>query len=160
MPALSGAATTIVVGESERPRPWSPWRHLRTHHPDVKVFEAELPDDMLAWVDFDRRMIFLDCRLSKAEQRSSLAHEIGHLERGSLCDPSREAQEEKAVEEWAARRLIDAAALARAFAWSCRLDEVAEELWVDVPMVRARLRSLTDAEQDALFTALDHARVA
>jgi hypothetical protein len=147
--------TNSIVGETERERPWSPWRYLHTAHRDVLVYEAELPGDLLAWVDLDRRMIWLDSRLTQAEKRSSLAHEIGHLERGSCCDPAREAAEEQVVEEWAARRLIDAHALARALQWSRHLDEVADELWVDEHLVRARLRTLTDAEQDVVLAALD-----
>lgn len=148
------------MGDTERERPWSPWRYLRLHYKDVAVFETELPGDMLAWVDPDRRMIWLDNRLTQAEQRSSLAHEIGHLERGTLCDLARKTVEEKAVEEWAARRLIDAHALAHALQWSCRLEEIAEELWVDEQLVRARFRCLTDAEQDLMLAALERSRAA
>lgn len=113
---------------------------------------------MLGCVDIEGRRIWLDARLTQAEKRSTLAHELGHLERGSLCDPAAETAEEKAVEEWAARRLIDVHALARALQWSRHVDEVAEELWVDEHLVRARLRSLTDAEQDLILAALDHLR--
>lgn len=110
---------------------------------------------MLACVDLDKRLIWLDSRLTQAERRCSLAHELGHLERGSLCDPAAHTAEERAVEEWAARRLIDAHALSHALQWSCHLDEVAEELWVDEHLVRARLRCLTDDEQDVIFQAID-----
>lgn len=149
---------TAMVGETERERPWSPWRYWRTRHPDVAVYETELAGDLLGCVDVEGRRIWLDSRLTAAEKRSTLAHEFGHLERGSVCDPAAECTEEKAVEAWAANKLIDAHALARALQWSCRPDEIAEELWVDEHMVRARLRTLTDAEQDLVLRALEHMR--
>lgn len=158
--ASEGSTTPSIVGETERARHWSPWRHLRRHHPDVRVYEVELPDDLLACVDLDRRIIWLDSRLTQAEVRCSLAHEIGHLERGWPCMPGGESAEERAVDDWAARRLIDVHDLVRALQWSSHVDEIAEELWVDAHMVRARFRGLTDDEQDAVMSALHRARVA
>lgn len=146
------------MGDTERERAWSPWRYQRTHHPDVIIYEAELAGNMLGCVDIAGRRIWLDNRLTQAEKRSTLAHELGHLERGSLCDSTGDAIEERSVEEWAARQLIDARALARALRWSCRIDDIAEELWVDEHLVRARLRGLTDDEQDLMMRALEHAR--
>lgn len=146
------------MGEPERERPWSPWRYWRTNHPNVVIYEAELAGDMLGCVDIEGGRIWLDSRLTMAEKRSTLTHEIGHLERGSLCDPAAESIEERAVEEWAARQLIDVHALAHAVQWSCHIEEMAEELWVDEHLVRARFRCLTDAEQDLIFEAHHRAR--
>lgn len=155
-----GGITQPTVGETELRRPWSPWRHLRTRFRDVRVYELELDGDLLGCVDLDRRLIWLDSRLTQAEQRSTLAHELGHLERGSICSPGAQTAEERAVEEWAAVRLIDAHALARALQWSCRVEEIADELWVDEHLVRARFRALTDEEQDLLLAAIEKTRVA
>lgn len=139
---------------------WSPWRYLRERYPDVRVHELELPGDLLGCVDLGRRIIWLDARLTQAERRCTLAHELGHLERGLPCDPAAQAAEEKAIDEWAARRLLDIHSLTRAFQWSAHLDEIADELWVDLHMLRARLRSLTDDEQDAIMAAIEKTRVA
>lgn len=146
-----------MLGESA---PWSPWRHLQSRHPDVRVYELQLDGDLLGCVDIDRGFIWLDSRLTQAEKRCTLAHEIGHLERGSLCDPATETVEERSVEEWAARKLIDVRCLAHAFQWSLHLDEIADELWVDHHMLRARLRALTDEEQDMIMAAIEHSRMA
>lgn len=155
-----GRITQPDVGETEPGRPWSPWRHLRTRFRDVRVYELELDGDLLGCVDVDRRLIWLDSRLTEAERRCTLAHELGHLERGSACSPGAGSREEQAVEEWAAVRLIDARALARALQWSCRVEEIADELWVDEHAVRARFRTLTDEEQDLILVAIEKTRVA
>lgn len=50
----------------------------------------------------------------------------------------------------AARRLIGLRQLGEALAWSSDLDEVAEELWVDVATVEARLAHLHPSERHYL----------
>lgn len=137
-----------------RAQPWNPWLHLRQHHPDVRVHEVELPRHRLGCVDLARRIVWLDWRLTDAERRSTLAHEIGHLERGMCCDPIAQPAEERAVDDWAARLLIDARALVRAIQWSAHLPEIADELCVDMYMVEARLRGLTDDEQDFIVATI------
>lgn len=138
---------------------WSPWRHLKDQFPDVEVYEIEFSVKMLGCVDLDKRIIWLDSRLTQAERRCTLAHELGHLERGVVCcDPLAAENEERAIDEWAARMLIPAGSLVRAFQWSSHLPEIADELWVDLHMLRARLRGLTDCEQDALMEAIRRAQ--
>lgn len=139
------------------PGAWSPWRYLRRHHGDVRVYETELPGDMLGCIDMDQRIIWLDSRLTEAERRSVLTHEIGHLERGLPCD--RDASNatdasERDIDQWAGRKLIPIHALAHAFQWAGSLPEIAEELWVHERLLRERLRCLTDEEQDTLMAAL------
>jgi hypothetical protein len=135
--------------------PWSPWRHLREQHSDVCVYELELPPGLLGCVDHEQRIIWLDSRLTQAERRCTLAHEIGHLERGpGPCDPLGGSIEERLIDEWAARQLIDGDSLARAFQWSPFLPEIATELWVDLHMLRTRLRAATDEEQDRIMSAI------
>lgn len=115
----------------------------------------ELPGGLMGCVDHEQRVIWLTTGLTQAERRCTIAHEVGHLERGPAPDdPALADQEERAVDAWAARLLIPTGALVRAFQWSQHLDEVAEELWVDERMLRARLRALTDDEQDKVMAAL------
>lgn len=115
----------------------------------------ELPTGFLGCVDHAKKIIWLDSRLTQAERRSTLAHEIGHLERGAApCDPELASYEERAIDEWASRLLIPTYMLVRAFQWSADLAEIAEELWVDMHMLRARMRGMTDAEQDAVMEAI------
>lgn len=123
---------------------WSPWRHLREWYPDVRVIETELAWRVLGCHDAGRRIIWLDDRLTAAEQRCTLAYQVGHLELGPF-DP--DVGDDGMVDDWASRLLIPFDDLLQ----SCRrfeaLADVAQELWVDVSMLKARLRGLTDAEQ-------------
>lgn len=87
--------------------------------------------------------------LLQAERRSVLAHELEHIERGPFPGWARE-REEEAVNAAAARRLIGIRALGEALAWSLDPHEVADELWVDVPTLQARLRHLHPSERHYL----------
>lgn len=113
--------------------------------------EAVLPPAQFGCVDWARRVVTVDCRLSAAQRRCTLAHELVHIERGPVPrDPWLAAREEAAVEAEAARRLIPLDALAGALAWSRRPDEVAEELWVDVQTLAVRIGGLSDVERAAV----------
>lgn len=123
-----------------------PWRALRA----LERFElrwAHLPIGKLGETDFDAETITLAHGLDQAERRSTIAHELEHIERGwSPCT----AREECAVDREAARKLIEVRALGEALAWAVDEQEAADELWVDVHMLRARLRHLHPAERGYL----------
>lgn len=145
------------MGDTElgRAECWSPWRYLRDRYPDVQVFETELPPGVLGCVDHRARVVWLAAGQTQAERRCTLAHELGHLAL-DVVGPSglvRAAREHR-VDAWAARRLITAEALADAMRWSPDVSEMAQELWVDECMVRARLRTLDDREQDMLMAVV------
>jgi rubredoxin len=75
------------------------------------------------------------------ERRSSLSHELVHDERRIYpTDPVLRAKEEIAVERIAARRLIELGRLVDLLCWTRHADEVAEELWVDMPMLVALIQ--------------------
>jgi len=64
---------------------WSPWRVLK-HLPNVTMTFAELPNETGGAVLARRgnaTVIVLDRRLTQAERKVALAHELLHLERGS-----------------------------------------------------------------------------
>lgn len=58
-----------------------------------------------------------------------------------------QAREETAVHEIAARRLIELEDLVDVLRWARHATEVADELWVDVPTLLARVRALTVDER-------------
>ena len=61
--------------------------------------EAVLPPAQFGRVDWARRVVTVDCRLSAAQRRCTLAHELVHVERGPVPrDPWLAAREEAAVE--------------------------------------------------------------
>lgn len=136
---------------------WHPWRALRRLR-DVTLVIADLGGGVLGRTDFTSRTITLDHQLLQAERRSTLTHELVHLERGPV-PAGYTVREERAVEVEAARRLITLEQLADAMLWAYDEHELADELWVDVPTVRTRLASLTDAEGRDLNRRLDAAEL-
>ena len=97
----------------------------------------------------------MDPSLLQAERRSVLAHELEHVARGPFPCWATE-REEAIVSESAARKLIRLDDLAAALAWSLDPHEVAHELWVDIPLLYARVQRLTDAETHYLCARLSH----
>jgi hypothetical protein len=145
------------MGESRR---WSPWKWLRDEHPDFRVHEAELPAGLMGCLDHHRRTVWLDSRLTDVERLSTIAHECGHIELDVASGLHVVQAPEWKVDRWAARRLMPVRCLQRAFTWSSSLPEIADELGVDQRMLRARLRCLTDEEQDVIMDAIARMRVA
>ena len=126
---------------------YHPWRDLRARA-HLSLRWAVLP--LLAVTD--GASIYMDSRQSQRQRRSTLTHELVHLDRGdTTCQSSRV---ERAVEAEAARRLIPLDALVDALLWSQDETEMAEELWVDVPTLVARIEGLTEAERDHVEAAL------
>lgn len=134
---------------------WSPWTHVQKRHPDVQVIEMELPGQLQGCVDHDQRIIWLAAGLDTRQRRCTLAYEIGQLEQGPTpTDPCLAAAHRRAAEDWAARMLIPTRGLLEGFSKSYSLAQIADGLQVDLPMLRARLRGLSDAEQDAVMDTI------
>ena len=135
---------------------YHPWRHFRTVVSWDLVW-ANLPAAIAAETDFKSRTVTLDRGLLQAERRCTIAHELTHIERGPTLDhPWWEAREEAVVDRIAAGRLVTIDDLGEALAWADHHAEVAEELWVDVPTVQARLAGLTRDERHYLASRLAH----
>lgn len=136
---LSAPASTVwgVTDSRTIPHPWQDlatrWRHVRVDHVD------ELPTGLLAVTDGDSQ-IWMRRRLLQAERRCALAHEIIHLERGDTgpCTAAVEAEVNREV----ARRLIPMWGLVEAVKWTQDEAELADELWVTVPILQARWETL------------------
>lgn len=122
-----------------------PWRDAG--HLDVRWANLE---QRLGAYDPDSRVIWLSHGLTQAERRSTLTHELIHAERGDepCCTSWHDDKQERLVDGMAARRLIPLEQLVLALRWSQDERELAEELWVDVATVRARLEGLMPAETD------------
>lgn len=139
---------------------YHPWRHLaglahinlRWSHDDQEL------DGALGWFYLDQAEIVMDGRQTQAQRRSTLAHELVHVERGDQpmgCDIL-DARQESLVAREAARRLIGIRHLGEALAWAHDLAEAADELWVDEPTLRTRLEHLHPAERAYLRRRLQH----
>lgn len=131
---------------------YHPWRRLR-----------ELVDVTLGWHDggyagwcrHSTQEVSLRRGMTQAERRSTICHEVVHLERGP-APKGYGRQDELAVSKEAARRLIpNVRALGEALAWACCPEEAADELWVDVGTLRTRLNHLHPAERAYLKRRLD-----
>jgi Zn-dependent peptidase ImmA (M78 family) len=97
----------------------------------------------------DLQTILLRRGLLQVQRRCTLAHELAHhhLEHNGCADRRSLRRQELEAEIVASRWLIPLDAYIRARLWSRHEEEQAEELWVDVPILRARADSLTRAER-------------
>lgn len=133
-----------------------PWRRLRDYHPRVDIIWQHLPDGVAGYWDGGSH-IFLDPRLTQAARRSTLAHELVHVERDLIpTNAILVAREEAAVDEIAARRLITIDMLVDALRWCqrCGGAALADEVWTDQHALNVRLRTLTAAERTQIEAAL------
>lgn len=120
-----------------------PWR--RVHEtPELAVAWADT--DLVGCYSFVERRATLASGQLQAERRCGINHEWWHHHRGPFPESMR-AREERLVELLSARELIDLDALGDALVWTTDLTEAAEELWVDVPCLTARLAGLGDDER-------------
>lgn len=127
---------------------WHPWRTLAEHYPHIAVScDHVLPRGVAGLIKGNT--IWLCKSLTQAERRSTLTHELIHVDRG-IAPVIHRAREEHYVDVLAARRLIPLPALLRGLQWTNDDYELAEELWTDVHTVRVRRQTLTTAERDWL----------
>lgn len=138
------------------------------HHHPWRAFRAfvgwtlhwrDLPEGLLGFTDHGRRHVVLTLGMTQAERRSTIAHETAHVERGPV-PPWMRAREERMCDAIAARRLVKLEHLADAMVWSRDEHEIAEECWVDVDTIRARLASLSPDERTHIEERLDAAGLA
>lgn len=135
-----------------------PWRWLRGL-PDITVhWTPDLPEDVMGYAHHETRTIMLATGLTQAERRTTCWHEVQHLLRGPSAG-CRSAHEERLIESIVARDLIPFSALVDAMLWSRDDHEIADELTVDVALVRARLEGLSDVESLDLERRLDEAEL-
>lgn len=138
---------------------YHPWRDARRRRHLAIEFVDNLPAGVRGRITGDT--IEVNRHMLSDERRCTIAHELVHDERRIFpIDRVLRAREELRVERIAARRLIALDRLVDALVWSRRTEEVAEELWVDVPMLVALVQSLTDRERDWIDTELRNRGVA
>lgn len=139
---------------------WCPSGFLRSRYPGVRVYDVDLPGRLQGCIDHEQQVIWLRAGMTEIERRCTLAFEVAQLQQGPTPeDPCLAAAHQRAAVEWAARMLIDCDDMIAAFARAPRYQDIAELLQVDVPTLRARLRGMTDAEQDGVLEAIHSLRL-
>lgn len=98
----------------------------------------------------DGNVITLHPHQSQAQRRCTLQHELVHHARGT--EHGHDDAEERHVEQVAARILIPMGMLLDKLRWTRDMTELADELWVDEPMLRARLDGLSPGEKQMIVT--------
>lgn len=125
---------------------WRPWRVLGRQHPGIWTATADLPEPGARYYPA-HDVVLLDRRLDERGRRCAISHELVHIQRGdTACGGWHGRRQERLVERESARRLITLDDLISALQWSQDERELADELWVDVTTLRARLASLTADE--------------
>lgn len=124
-----------------------PWRKLRLRELVTLVRHDGGP---MGWARHSTQTISLRNDLTYAERRCTLEHELLHLERGPAPLGWVEQDEERVRRETARRMLPDIREVGEALAWATCEEEAADELAVDVPTLRYRLRHLHPAERGYL----------
>lgn len=124
-----------------------PWRRLGAL-PDWLVGFCHLSGNLWGFTDHNAKIIVLDSRLSQAQRRCTLAHELEHVNRGPVpMDPALAAREERLIDATVARRLIALDDLTDAATWTRRPAEAADLLWVDRSTLQVRINGLDDDER-------------
>ncbi|UAJ16218.1 metalloprotease [Gordonia phage Malibo] len=138
---------------------YHPWRDARRRGHLAIEFVDDLPVGVRGRITGDK--IEVNRHMLGDERRCTIAHELVHDERRIFpTDRVLRAREELRVERIAARRLIALERLVDALVWTRRTEEVAEELWVDVPMLVTLVQSLNDQERDWIDAQLRERGVA
>lgn len=118
-----------------------PWRRLRALAHVTLLWHDDGP---MGLTNFPAQTISIRRGLDQAQRRSTVLHECLHAERGPV-PMGLAAKEEVAVRKLAAQLLLpDVRAIGDALAWA-QGDVVAaaDELWVDVDILRDRLKYMT-----------------
>lgn len=142
---MSGVMATVPAVEI------NPWRRLR-----------ELAHVTLLWHDGGPmgntshrfQAITLRRGMTWAERRCTVQHELLHLERG-WQPPGLRAKDEESVRRETARLMLPRIEpVGEAIAWAHSIEEAADELGVDVYVLRKRLRHLHPSERHYLTRRL------
>lgn len=137
-------------------RRFNPWRRLRALGPSWGLaWSRDLPPDVYGFTCWRTQTITLAEGMSFEERRSTITHEVLHVERGpaSVCAV---VGEELVVDRLASRLLLPSVAeVADALVFNRGdHDAAAADLWVDGWMLEVRLSSLAGEERDYMATRL------
>lgn len=126
---------------------WHPWRRARDHYPDLTIDCTRHLGTTMGLTG--KRTIWINSGSSQRERRTTLTHELMHIE----MPDATEAEVELAT----ARRLITTAQLVDAFRWlrNPTLEDLAEHWWVDQQAALCRMENLDPVEVAEIEAACD-----
>ena len=130
---------------------YSPWADLAARYPGVHVERCDCRPARGVLV-LEERVILLSRDLDWAGRRSTLAHDIAHLDLDHNPTGHRhfDARQERHADLLAARRLLTLDDLARVVGWTMSTVEAAAELGVTHQHLQLRVEHLHPAERHAL----------
>lgn len=131
--------------------PVNPWV-LLTASPDVALVWHD-GDDM-GYADHDTGTISLRRGMTRAQRRCTVLHEWLHLRRGPTISTLVDRDEWSVRRETARLLLPNVRTLGNALAWAMTPAEAADELDVDLGVLRDRIRFLHPAERHYLTRRL------
>lgn len=129
-----------------------PWRRLRELAHVTLLWHDEGP---MGLTTHSTATISIRRDLTWEERRCTIQHEIIHIEGGPVPRGLRDKEEERVRRETALRMIPDIRPVGDAIAWAFSAEEAAEELGVDVPVLRYRLRHMSPMERAWLRNRLE-----
>jgi hypothetical protein len=131
-----------------------PWRRLRElAHVTLQWHEG----GKMGRVDHGTQTVSLRLGMTYGERRCTLLHELLHLDNGPMPYGLRGKEEELVRRQTAREMLPDIRVVGEAMAWAHTPLEAAEELGVDIFVLRKRLRHLHPSERHYLERRLTQA---
>jgi hypothetical protein len=136
-----------LTGTSSAKHLHHPWRAF-SRFTDWRLRWAQLPDGHYGLTCHRTRTVTIAEGLSQAERRCTIAHETQHIIRGPQLAGTA-MREELDIDRTVARLLAPSIiAVGDALAWSHgRLEEAADDLWIDDLMMNVRLSALLPTER-------------
>lgn len=105
--------------------------------------------------DFEAQTVSLRRDLTQAGRRSTILHECLHIERGAVPMGMAAGEEIRVRKLTAGLLLPDVEAVGDALIWGQgHVEPAAAELWVDLGVLKDRLRFCSPAEREYLMTRL------
>lgn len=138
---LSGVAPSVsrmTLG------PFNPWRRLRSlTHVELRWHDG----GPMGFTDHAEQTISLRRGMTFEERRCTVDHECEHVENGPQPYGLRAKEEEQVRRNTALRMIPDIRPVGDAIAWALSEAEAAEELGVDVYVLRYRLKHMSPMER-------------